>query len=98
MANFDVLTTTASQLQEALTKGEITSVEIIQTYLAQIKRHNKHGMKLNAVICTAPEKELLARAQYLDDERKLGKAEKKPLFGVPISLKVCAEADRITIR
>jgi len=88
MAKFDVLTTSATQLQEKLTSGDLTSVEIIQTYLAQIKRHNKSGMKLNAIISTAPEDEILRRAKQLDDERKLGKAEGKPLFGIPVSLKV----------
>lgn len=88
MPKFDVLTTTATQLQEKLTNGETTSVEIIQTYLAQIKRHNKSGMKLNAIISIAPENEILGRAKRLDDDWKLGKAEGKPLFGIPVSLKV----------
>jgi amidase len=85
---FDVLPTTAAQLQTLLTKGKITSVQIVETYLQQIEKHNHAGAKLNAVIATAERAIVLAKAAVLDDERKAGSL-RGPLHGVPIIVKDC---------
>jgi amidase len=55
---FNVLTTTATEL-ETLHEGSLTSVQIIETYLAQIEKHNHAGAKLNAMITVAPRKLVL---------------------------------------
>jgi amidase len=85
---FDVLPTTAAQLQTLLTKGKITSVQIVETYLQQIEKHNHAGAKLNAVIATPERAIVLAKAAVLDGERKAGNL-RGPLHGVPIIVKDC---------
>lgn len=50
-APFDVLTTTASELQILLASGKVTSAQLIEVYLAEIEKNNGY---LKAVIFTAP--------------------------------------------
>jgi amidase len=83
----DVLTATASDLQEALSRRAITSTQIIETYLDQIGRHNHAGLKLHAVISTAPRENVLNLAKQLDEERERGTI-RSPLNGIPILVKV----------
>ncbi|KAK0722658.1 amidase signature domain-containing protein [Lasiosphaeria miniovina] len=82
----DVLTLTAVELQRLLTENEITSEETVELYLAQIAKHNKAGLQLNAVITVADRSKLLARARQLDRERQQGKI-RGPLHGVPYIIK-----------
>ena len=85
---FDVLTATASQLQTLLEAGTISSVDILNSYLDQIEKHNHNGQSLHAVIATAPREIVLDRARLLDQER----AERGPrgsMHGIPIIVKVC---------
>jgi hypothetical protein len=84
---FEVLTTTAAELQGRLKSGSLTSLEIISTYLAQIKRHNHAGAKLNAMITVAPKELVLKAAEKLDRERSAGKV-RGTLHGLPIIVKV----------
>ena len=44
---FDVLTTTATDLQQFLTQNKLTSVQIVQSYFGEIDRHEPF---LNALI------------------------------------------------
>ncbi|KAK3345811.1 amidase signature domain-containing protein [Lasiosphaeria hispida] len=89
----DLLTITATELQRLLTGQAITSVEIVQLYLAQIAKHNHAGLKLNAVISVADEEAVLEQARRLDVERLGGKL-RGPLHGVPILLKdLCNTVD-----
>lgn len=83
---FNTLTTTALELQSQLRSGSLTSVEIVEVYLAQIEKHNHTGPKLNAIINVVPRDNLLARAKELDEERKEGKI-RGPLHGLPIIVK-----------
>jgi amidase len=87
---FDVLTATASELQNRLKAGTLTSVEIITTYLAQIEKHNHDGAKLNAMISVAPREFVLKVAENLDRERSAGKI-RGPLHGLPIIVKVSCD-------
>ena len=84
---FNVLTTTASELQDRLRAGTLTSVEIITTYLTQIEKHNHVGAKLNAMISVGPRESVLEAAEKLDRERGAGKL-RGPLHGLPIIVKV----------
>jgi amidase len=84
---FDVLIATASELQDSLKAGTLTSVEIITTYLAQIEKHNHAGAKLNAMITLASRELVLKAAEKLDRERAGGKL-RGPLHGLPIIVKV----------
>lgn len=85
---FNVLTATATELQQHLAAGTSTSVQIVNSYLAQIEKHNHAGAHLNAIIATAPRKLALERAAMLDEERRNGKI-RGPLHGIPIIVKDC---------
>ncbi|OPB36325.1 hypothetical protein A0O28_0054040 [Trichoderma guizhouense] len=87
MGDIDVLTTTASDLKDMLSKGLITSRAIVKAYLRQIKRHNSQGTVLNALIDVAPEEVLLRFADVLDAERAAGNL-RGPYHGIPIVLKL----------
>ncbi|KAK4063145.1 hypothetical protein Trihar35433_8940 [Trichoderma harzianum] len=87
MGDIDVLTTTASDLKDMLSKGLITSRAIVKAYLRQIKRHNSQGTVLNALIDVAPEEVLLRFADVLDAERAAGNLRGR-YHGIPIVLKL----------
>ncbi|KAF2441737.1 amidase signature enzyme [Karstenula rhodostoma CBS 690.94] len=79
--DFDVLTTTADELQLLLRSRRIDSVQIVKRYLEQIGKYND---KLRAVICVSPGVEAVARK--LDGERARGR-ERGLLHGIPIIVK-----------
>lgn len=85
---FEVLAATAAELQDLLATGALTSVQIIETYLAQIEKHNHAGAHLNALISVAPRDQALGQAAKLDQERQEGKI-RSPLHGLPIIIKDC---------
>jgi amidase len=87
---FNVLTTTATELETLLHEGSLTSVQIIETYLAQIEKHNHAGAKLNAMITVAPRELVLKRAGELDRERK-EETIRGSFHGLHIIVKVCEE-------
>lgn len=80
----DVLTTNAVDLQHLLEAGKTTSVQIVETYLAQIESHEQ---AVHAFISIAPRNLLLKIASERDQERRQGQI-KGPLHGIPIVLKV----------
>jgi amidase len=85
---FNPLRTTALELQSHLKSGSLTSVQIMETYLSQIEKHNHAGQKLNAIINIAPRESLFSQAEALDKERKEGKL-RGPLHGLPTIVKDC---------
>lgn len=89
MEYVNVLTSTASELQDLLSQNKTNSVELVKLYLNQIEAHNKNGLKLNAIISIAPRDELLAIAASLDAERA-ERGPRGPLHGIPVIVKVCA--------
>jgi len=80
---FDVLTTTAVDLQRLLRENKISSVQIVESYLAQVKQHDA---ELRCFISVAPRETLLRAAASLDGERMQGKT-RGALHGIPIVLK-----------
>ncbi|OAQ96663.1 hypothetical protein LLEC1_01445 [Akanthomyces lecanii] len=82
---FNPQTASAVELAQLLRRGQITSVQIVEAYLAQIELHNPG---LNALISRPPRENLLRAAERLDQERKNGKT-RGPLHGIPIILKDC---------
>ncbi|RAO71686.1 uncharacterized protein BHQ10_007698 [Talaromyces amestolkiae] len=80
---FNVLTTTASDLQNLLVQNKLTSVQIVQSYFTQIDRHEPF---LNALISLAPRSKVLAIAAALDAERQTS-GPRSPFHGIPIVLK-----------
>ena len=84
--SIDPLTTTAKTLQKYLEAGSVTSLELVDIYVKQIEANNRNGLKLNAVISTAPYDLVSQYAKDLDAERAAGKA-RGPLHGIPIIVK-----------
>ncbi|KAI1248790.1 hypothetical protein MGN70_009992 [Eutypa lata] len=83
MANLDLLTATASDLEEALSRGRVTSEDLVSRYLDRIERYNGY---LHAIIATPPRDAVLKIARSLDRERGSG-AIRGPLHGIPIIIK-----------
>ncbi|MGB0897787.1 MAG: amidase family protein, partial [Psychrobium sp.] len=75
---------TIQQANKLLNKGEITSVELVNHYLEQIKKYDQSGPKINSV--PQINTKALAIAKRLDDERRQGNI-RGPLHGIPIVLK-----------
>lgn len=84
---FDVLTATAGDLRVLLEQRQVTSVQLVQAYLQQIRAHNDDGARLRAVISVVPEKQLLDTAAQLDRERESGKT-RSLYHGIPFLAKV----------
>ncbi len=82
-ASLDVLTADAAHLQSLLQRGSINSTLLIDTYLAQI---SKHDHNLHAMIQLTPLHLLRSVAESLDLERKAGKL-RGLLHGIPIVIK-----------
>ena len=87
----DPLTVTVGDLAELLNSKQTTSVDLVELYLDQITRHNHDGMRLNAVISTAPKTDVIERARHLDSER-LQKGSRSSLHGIPMIVKVKSSA------
>ncbi len=64
--------------------GRLTSVELVEFYLARIRSLNSAGPRLHAVIALNPD--ALAEARSSDQARKSGRPT-RPLEGIPILLK-----------
>ena len=79
-----VLTATIPELQEALARGELTSVQLVETYLARIEAYDRSGPRLNAVLRINPRAR--AEAAALDEERARG-VVRGPLHGIPVIMK-----------
>lgn len=79
---FDALTVTASQLQERLTAGSLTSTDIVEEYISRINEHNGY---FKAVYVVAPG--AMQKAKALDEKRASGQFL-GPLHGIPVLLKV----------
>jgi len=73
-----------TDLQTAMTDGRVTSVGLVDAYIARINAYDHKGPALNAIIRLNPRAR--ADAAVLDAERKAGHV-RGPLHGVPIILK-----------
>ncbi|KZP00704.1 amidase signature enzyme [Calocera viscosa TUFC12733] len=80
----DLLDASISELQAGLERGDFTSVDLVNSYLARIEEVNLRGPALRAVIETNPI--ALSQAAALDWERTLYGA-RSPLHGIPIIVK-----------
>lgn len=81
VAGLDLHAVTIPDLQRALDAGEVTSVQLVEAYLARIAAFEP---AVNAVQVTHPE--ALAIAAQLDAERAAGNV-RGPLHGIPVLLK-----------
>jgi Asp-tRNA(Asn)/Glu-tRNA(Gln) amidotransferase A subunit family amidase len=83
-AQVEVAEASILQLQEAMSAGRTTSVEITRAYLARIEQYDKGGPTLNAILRLNPD--ALAEAQAADAERARS-GPRGPLHGIPIVVK-----------
>ena len=72
------------ELQEGMKRGKFTAVSLTEKYLARIRKLDKAGPAINAVIEINPDAIEIARA--LDRKRK-SKGPRGPLHGIPILVK-----------
>ncbi|KAH0837170.1 hypothetical protein AYO21_04628 [Fonsecaea monophora] len=82
-AGFNPLTADLKELQDALDKGTLHSVDLVRLYTDHIQRHDGH---LKAMIRFKPLQSVLRAAEILDTERSQGKI-RGPLHGIPIVIK-----------
>ncbi|KAJ8129603.1 hypothetical protein O1611_g4029 [Lasiodiplodia mahajangana] len=90
---FSPLTATLADVSRLLEEGSLTSVDLVNAYTGQIKKHNKNGASLNAVISLAPENTVLENARKSDQERAMGKTHSR-LHGIPFLVKDNMWTDR----
>jgi amidase len=79
--SLELTTATLEDLRTALERKKVSSVLLVQGYLARIADCND---ELHAVIATNPD--ALSEAETLDRERKAGKL-RGPLHGIPVIIK-----------
>lgn len=84
LAQIEVAETSISQLQQALERGETTSVQLVQSYLERIAAYDKQGPALNSIVRVNPL--AIEDAERLDRERAAG-ATRGPLHGIPLVVK-----------
>ena len=82
--SFDVTEASLRELQLALTAKRVSSVELVDAYLARIEAYDDQGPGLNALIHFNPEAG--AQAAALDAERRQS-GPRSALHGIPIVLK-----------
>jgi len=80
----DLRRTSVAQLQQALTKGTISSRRLVDAYLESIRRLNTNGPGLNAVRAVNPA--AVEQARRSDEERRRNHVH-GPLHGIPVLLK-----------
>lgn len=82
--DFEVAEASIPALQDAMAAGRVTSVQLVDLYLARIEAYDRAGPALNSIIRLNP----LARDQAaaLDMERSAGTV-RGPLHGIPVLMK-----------
>jgi amidase len=73
-----------AEWQAALTRGELTSHDLVERYLQRIESLDRSGPMLHAVLETNPD--ALAIAASLDAERRAGRT-RGPMHGIPVLVK-----------
>lgn len=81
---FEVAEASIAELQAALESGRVSSVDLVDAYLARIAAYDRAGPTLNAIVRVHPEAR--EQAARLDRERAEGRV-RGPLHGIPILLK-----------
>jgi len=83
-SSFEVMEVSISELQDALSEGRVSSVELVDSYLERIAAYDKQGPALNSIIRINPEARGIAA--QLDAEREISEI-RSPLHGIPILVK-----------
>ena len=82
--NQSIVEASISELQEALTSGAITSVELVAKHLLRIHTYDFRGPCLNSIVKLNPD---LFQEAVASDERRSRGETKGPLDGIPYTLK-----------
>ena len=93
-SNFPVVEKTISELRSALEAGEVTSVELVQSYLKRIENYDSNGIMLNSLV--ELNENALAEAAESDARRFAGKAL-GPLEGIPFTAKDSYKVKGLTV-
>ena len=81
---FTVVEKSVSQLQDAMTRGDVTSEDIVREYLARIAFYDRNGPQLRALLALNPH--AIADARARDAERATGRVLGR-FHGVPVVFK-----------
>lgn len=81
---FTVVEKTVPQIQDALTRGQTTSEDVVREYLARLSMFDRHGPTLRSVLALNPA--AIADARKLDAERASSGA-RGPVHGIPVIFK-----------
>ena len=81
---YDVTEKSIAELQDAMTRGAVTSRQLVEGYLSRIAAYDQHGPALNAFIALNPR--ALETADALDSERR-ERGPRGPLHGIPVVVK-----------
>jgi amidase len=84
MNQCDVVEASIAELRGALASGSVTSVDLVNAYLARIEAYDHGGIRLNAVIVM--NSDALAEAEASDARRARGEVL-GPLDGIPYTAK-----------
>jgi amidase len=91
---FPVVEKSIASLREALETGSVTSVGLVESYLARIAHFDEIGIKLNSLVVMNPE--VLSEAAASDARRKAGKTL-GPLDGIPFTAKDSYKVQGLTV-
>ena len=80
----EVFEASIPDLQAAMANGRVTSLQLVDAYLARIDAYDRGGPALNSMVYLNPNAR--AQAAALDQERTL-RGARGPLHGIPIILK-----------
>jgi amidase len=81
---FSVFEKTVTHLQDAMTRGDVTSEDITREYLARSAMYDRNGPKFRAILALNPQ--AIAEARKCDAERAAGRV-RSPFHGVPVIFK-----------
>lgn len=84
MSEFDVVEASIAELRSALESGAVTSVSLVDAYLARIEAYDRGGIRLNSVVVLNPT--ALAEAAA-SDARRARRGALGPLDGIPYTAK-----------
>src|SRR5215207_1393718 len=86
----EIIYASASELARAIRRGEVSSAEVVEAYLARIEEANP---RLNAVVHLTADA-ARERARAADEARARGE-EWGPLHGVPVTIKDAFETEGV---
>lgn len=89
----NLLTVTATEIQQLNSDSALTAVFLVQSILTPIEKHNEAGLGLRALISVARHADVLERARRLDEELAQGKS-RGPLHVIPFIVKVRTNVPR----